>query len=50
MLNIDPRLLDAVGAMNLTEDFNRLLALIDDLETRVKALESPADSAEGGGT
>lgn len=50
MLSVDSRLLDAAGEMNLIENFNRVLALVDDLAARVEALEQPENTAEGSGT
>ena len=56
MPNIDERLIDADDEMKITEDFNRILTLLDDkikelsdrctaLEERVTALE-PEDETE----
>lgn len=41
---IDPRLLECASAAQIEENMNRLLAMIDDLEDRVKAQD------EGTGT
>ena len=38
-MTIDKRLLDANGEMENTENFNRILALLDALTARVAALE-----------
>lgn len=50
MLTIDSRLLQAKGEMNISEDFNRVLALLDaavetitDLSERVAALEEDSE-------
>ena len=42
MATIDSRLLKCEGEPEQTENFNRLLALMDALEARVEALETPA--------
>lgn len=42
MLIIDERLCDSISVPELIEDLNRILALIDALDERVKALE-PTD-------
>jgi hypothetical protein len=41
MPGIDPRLLDCESQPELTENFNRILALLDALEARVETLETP---------
>lgn len=38
-LVIDPRLREAEGECNVTENFNRLMAILDDLENRVGEIE-----------
>lgn len=40
MLNIDNRLKEAEGEMNLTENFNRLMKYVDDFEERIAELET----------
>ena len=39
MPNIDKRLSKPDCEINITEDFNRVLAIADDLNTRLEALE-----------
>ena len=39
MAVIDSRLLETNGEPEITEDFNRVLELLDSLESRVAALE-----------
>ncbi len=46
MLQIDKRLLDVKGEMELMENLNRIMALIDDLSAQIAALQ-PTDN---GGT
>ena len=46
MLQIDKRLLDVKGEMELMENLNRIMTLIDDLSARIDALQ-PTDN---GGT
>lgn len=46
MLKIDERLLDAKSEADVTENLNRIMALIDDLSARIDALQ-PTDN---GGT
>ncbi len=41
MAEIDSRLLDCSSQPELTENFNRLIVLIDALESRIAALETP---------
>lgn len=43
MPDIDERLLECEGQPELSENFNRVLALIDALEGRVKELETPSE-------
>jgi len=43
MPNIDERLLDCESLPELTENFNRVLVVVDALEERVAALESPSE-------
>ena len=43
MSEIDSRLLDCSSQPELTENFNRLIVLIDALESRIAALETPAE-------
>ena len=40
---IDNRLLDCDSQPEITENFNRLLNLLDDLRERVEALEAPVE-------
>ena len=51
MPNIDKRLNKPDCEINVTEDFNRVLGLVDALENRVKALETtePTEPTETGG-
>lgn len=42
MPSVDIRLLECDGEPEVTENFNRLLVLIDALEERIEALEAPA--------
>lgn len=42
MPDIDRRLLECTGEPEATENFNRVLALLDALTARVTALEPPA--------
>lgn len=42
-MTIDERLLDPNGEPEISEDLNRILALIDALEARVEVLEAPAN-------
>lgn len=44
MAIIDSRLIDADDELKITENFNRLLAMIDGLESRIEALETPPTS------
>lgn len=46
MLKIDERLLDAKSEADVTENLNRIMALIDDLSAQIDALQ-PTDN---GGT
>lgn len=41
IVTIDERLLDPNGELEISEDLNRILALIDALEARIEALETP---------
>jgi hypothetical protein len=42
MTDIDSRLLECDGKPEMTEDFNRVLAMLDALADRVEALETQA--------
>lgn len=44
MPDIDNRLLDCESQPEITENLNRLLALIDDLDDRITALEPSTDA------
>lgn len=46
MLQIDERLLDVKGEIEITENLNRIMALIDALESQIDALAP----TENGGT
>lgn len=41
MAVIDPRLIDCDGEPEITENLNRILSLLDGLESRVESLEQP---------
>lgn len=49
MLTINSRLLDPITEMDITENFNRILSLIDSMQTDINSLAGRVEALEGTG-